>query len=241
MSGLLKSIGDGVGAVSRLFKKKADDRSTLERYVDGLSAGSMTRQVKTMEESLKVPYAQAMSVMAFGGVFVKGLRRAAYDMPEPFQIDWPYPYDRILAECVAFYFYVLIEDHLPRPDEDGEWNDDDDEAPVADPYFESLKYAMHIDRELIHKLSGETIHAEFVINRALAYSSISRSKTKDVVDELAGFIFKAWTPADSGRPSLDLSAPTIPIRISIASMPIDAVIMSCRELYEVKIKDPSAY
>ena len=241
MKSLFESIGGRVGAISNLFRKRADDRSALERYIDGVSAGSMNRQVKDMKEPLKVPYAQAMSVLAFGGVFVDGLRKAAYGMPEPFRTDWPCPYDQILAECVAFYFYVLIKDHLPQPDEDGEWDDGNDDEKDVDPYFESLKYALHIDRELIYKLSGEKIHEEFVMDRALAYSSISRSKDRDILDELAGLIWKAWNPGDNGRPLLNISSPSIPIQTSIASMPIDAIVQSCRELYDVKMKDPNAY
>ena len=95
--------------------------------------------------------------------------------------------------------------------------------------------------DLVHSLSGGTIPKQFVVNRALAFSSIQRSKTKNLVEELYGFIMKAWNPNDDGRPVLDISAPMIPIQISIVSMPIDSVIAACRELFDEKARNPNAF
>jgi len=230
-----------MGIFGKLFGK-SDERTALEKFVDGITPAEMSRQVKTVSDKLKVPYAQALNVLLYGRIFTRGLRESARRMPEPFKNDWSFPYDQVLAEVVAFYYFVLIKDHLPKPDEDGEWNDDDDaEEQAVDPRFDALRMSLHLCGELIYSLSGNTIHGQFVVNRALAFSSIQRSKTKNVLDELGGVIMKAWTPKDAPSPWLSLSTPTPSIQASIAAMPLDSIESSCREIFDEKARNPAAF
>lgn len=230
-----------MGFFGKLFKK-GDDQTDLEKFANGLTAASMNRHIKTLSDPIKVPTAQAMAVLVYCRIFANGLRDSAREMPGGLKNKWPLPYDKIIAEAAAFYYFVLIKDYLPKPNDDGEWDGDEDaEDKPNDPYFDTLRTSLHVCSDLVHSLSGGTIPKQFVVNRALAFSSIQRSKTKNLVEELYGFIMKAWNPNDDGRPVLDISAPMIPIQISIVSMPIDSVIAACRELFDEKARNPNAF
>ena len=222
-----------------LGRKPARKLSPMEAYVAELTPGSMNAKIRTIREEFKVPTAQAMAVMAFAGAFANGLRESAGSMPEPMRTDWPFPFEKIVTEAAGFYFHFIASPYLSQPDEDGEYPEDDEERD-PDPYFESIKTAIAICGSLIHSLSGEAISDKFVGGRVATYSDVKRRKA-GLVEALRGFIMKAWNPTYSGRPSLDLATPTIPLEASIASMPVEAVRDACRELYDEKVKNPNAY
>lgn len=234
-----------MGFLAKLFgssePRRPEPACALEAYVAKLTPATMSRKVRSAEEEFKTPVAQAMAVLAFSGSFAKGLRESANGMPDFMRSEWPFPYERVLTEAAAFYYFYMIKDYVSKPDaereddEDNEWEDDEGqegEPAPSDPYFEALKMSMVVCGTLIHTLTNERISKEFVGGRAITLASIHNSPSRSVTEALAGFIMAAWNPDPSGRPSLDLSAPAIPIQISIAAMPIDAVRDACRELYD---------
>jgi hypothetical protein len=191
--------------------------------------------IQAVSNPTKIPTAQAMAVMAFSGSFAKGLRKSSKTFPAPMNNDWPFPYERIVAEAAAFYYFYMIKDYLTKPNDDSDWDDIDEDPADSDPYFDSLRMSMHICDALIHSLSDGNFSDRFVANRALAFASIQRSPSNDVVESLSEFIMEAWNPDYDGRPVLDLSAPIIPLQIAIVSMPINAIRDTCRELYEANL------
>jgi len=110
-----------VSIFGNLFSK-APVGTRLEQYVDGITPRSMTEKIKMLSDDIKVPYAQAMTTMLFARVFTKGLKATSRELPEPFKTTWPYQHDRIFAEAVAFYYFVLMKDYQNQPDED-DWPD----------------------------------------------------------------------------------------------------------------------
>lgn len=70
------------------------------------------------------------------------------------------------------------------------------------------------------------------MKRARAFSSIQRSKTKNALDELAGFIMEAWTPKDAPSPWLSLSIHTS-IAARLTRRPISDKGIESRPLREI--------
>ena len=221
---------------------KADHRTRLERCVDQLTAGRMNRQVNTMSDAIKVPYAQAMTVLLFARVFTNGLPEFAKQLPEPFKNDWPFPHDRIFAEVAGFYYFVLLKDFMSPSTDEEDWDEEDnDDGKPIDPYADALKQSLYLCSQFVHTLSDPSIPEMFVRNRAISHSATHRSQSESHVDMLANSILTAWNPRGNSRPSLDISAPVILIQSCISSMPIEEVVAACRNLYEEKARNPRAF
>jgi hypothetical protein len=238
-----------MGFLDSFFKRKgksAQPRTTLEKFLDGITPAYMDEIVKKLKEDMKVPFTQAMSVLVFSRSFTQGLYSFSQELPEPFKTSWNFPHDRIFTEVVSFYFFCLLREYLGKPqrndDEDEFDYDDEDEEEdnrLKDPYASSLVSAMHLSGKLIHDLADTGLVEEFVRNRTISYSLPFNKE--GLVDRLQRFIFEAWNPDKSGQICLELSAPHIPIMAHIATMPIDAVEDSCKGLYQEKLKNPSAF
>lgn len=231
-----------MGFLRKLFSggSKPDRRTPLEKSVDNITLDFVMDQVKTLADDLKVPYAQAMSVMLFARVFTKGLREFFEELPEPFRANWPFPHDRMYMEVVAFYWFAILRNAKPKlsadDDEDEyDWDDSDEAAdqpkqPV-DPYSDGLNTSLQLCSSLVHSLMDKSIHEHYMINRAHSYMQRHRTKNEGPVETLAGHIMSIWNPSNDGRPVLDLSSPLGPITALIANMPVGDVIKSCRDLY----------
>jgi hypothetical protein len=228
-----------MGIFRKLFSK-APVGTRLEQYVDSITPRSMTEKVKTLSDDIKVPYAQAMTVMLFARVFTKGLQATSRDLSEPFKTTWTYPHDRIFAEVVGFYYFVLMKDYQNKADGD-DWLDDDDEGEHEDdPYLTVLRQSLYFCSKLIHATADFDKVEMFVANRAITYLAVHRRK-QGVVDVLITSILSVWNPDKSGRPNLDISSPTIPVMAAVTRMPTDEVVAACRELYDTKAANPKAF
>lgn len=224
---------------SKLFGKPPVG-TRLEQYVDGITPKSMHLKVKTMADAVKVPYAQAMTVLLFSRVFTKSLRAMTEELPEPFKTTWPFQHDRIFAEVVGFYYFVLMKDLLARPDDEDDWPDDEVDDKQCDPYLDGLRQSLYLCSQIVHSLANTDIPEIFVSGRAISFSDVHLRK-KSVIDVLIGSIMRVWNPNHDGRPILDLSAPTISVHSVVSRMPVDEVIAACRELYDEKARNPAAF
>jgi hypothetical protein len=64
-----------MGILGKLFGKKGhDQRTQLEATLDKLTPGFMREQSHKLPNDLKVPYAQAMSVLLFAQLFARSWR-----------------------------------------------------------------------------------------------------------------------------------------------------------------------
>ncbi len=223
---------------------KADRRTRLEKYVDQLTPRHMNQEIRTMADAVKVPYAQAMTVLLFARVFTKGLPKFIKQLPEPFKNNWTFPHDRIFAEVAGFYYFVLLKDFMSQPTDEKDLDEEDDnDDKLVDPYADTLRQSLYLCSQFVHSLADSDIPEMFVSNRAISYSAIHRSKNKNVVDGLVNSIIKVWNPSDDGRPSLDISSvsPVILIQSCVSNMPIEEVVAACKNLYEEKAKNPNAF
>ena len=227
-----------MGFFRKLFGREVQDQPTaLEATVGALTPGFMNQQVKKLPEDQKVPYALAMSVLLFAQLFARSLRTQAREMPEWMRPDWPYPYDAILVEAAAFYYFALMAP-LRHAQDDADWEDDADEP--TDPYLDTLHESLHLCATIVSEMSSTPSFATLVPTRVAAYLSTRSSKTTNSVDKFAGFILRAWNPQKDGRPSLELSGYPVIVQAGIASMPVAQIAESCRGLYDEKLKKPDA-
>jgi hypothetical protein len=227
---------------NNLFRKKPDNRTKLEKFLDARTASELDKLLLTLKESTKIPLAQAMAMLLFARSFTKHLQEFSQEMPEPFRTSWVFQHDRIFAEVVAFYYFVVMREFLAKEcEEDEDWDVDEakPEKPT-DPYFDTLNNSLHVANKIFTQESEITIHPTYIINRTYGFSSISQRKGESVVDALSSFIMDAWNPDPKGRMVLDISAPTVPIMSLITAMPIDAIEQSCKDLYEYYIKQQPA-
>ncbi len=227
-------------------RNKADRRTELEKVVDNITPASMNEHVKTLADPMKVPYAQAMTILLFSRVFTRGLIEFFEELPEPFRTNWPFPHDRVFVEVASFYYFALLKDSRPEPPEaDGHWNADEEDKELADgqsdPYCDDLNASLHLCSTLVHSFVDKTIHEHYIVNRANSYSPIHRGKNTGVVEKLAGHIMEVWNPNRDGRSVLDFSSPLGTLYALIAKMPVNDVIAACRELHEEKSRNPKAF
>lgn len=237
-----------MGVFDRWFKGRgsgAQNGTALEQFLDGITPAYMVETQKTLAPDMKVPVAQAMSVLLFSRSFTRTLSALSQELAEPFKTTWPFPHDRIFTEVVAFYFFVLLREYLGQPrdddDYDLDWDEDetDEEAGdnrLQDPYAASLVSAMDLAGKLIHALSDTGLVEQFVQNRAMAYSS--RVHRDGVMERLERFLFEAWNPDKTGAICLDPFAPHGSIMAVIKVMPIEAVEASCKGLYDEYARNP---
>ncbi len=236
-----------MGFLGNLFKK--DSKTSLEKYLDSMTPATMNKDVKTLDESLIVPYDQAMTVLLFSRSFTKGLKKSAQEAPWPFRTSWQFQHDRIFAEVVAFYYFVLMKDFLVRDleEEDEDYDDEEDEeykdGKPSDPYFKVLQTSLHLANDIVLELADAKFPENFIMLRTLSFSSIHQSKEKNIIDALTEFIMNAWNPEPdgSGRLSLSLSTPTIAILTYVKSMPIEEVSEICRNFYDEKLRNSKAF
>lgn len=191
-----------MGLFGKLLKR-GPAPCALESYVLKMTPRAMDRQVRGYKEAYKVPGAQALAVLRFAGMFAGNLRAAAQGMPDFMRNEWPFPYEKIVAEAAALYYFYMVKDYLKPPCDDEDWPDDDDDiepdedraTQEADPYFEVLKLSMLICGSHIHLQSNGLVAERFVVaNRALSYDMVRRRPPKDVVGALQSHLMQAWNP-----------------------------------------------
>lgn len=234
--------------LSQPLDKKPDDSTRLERYLDGLTTLNVDKIAFRPEGASSVSYAQAMSIFEFSRVFTKGLKAFFEEAPEPIKVSIILQHDRLFAETVAYYYYVLMREFLAQTHVD-EVNIDDhynyefdyeygyefyepkSKSAPADPYFEGLKVSSDLANEIITKTSDLGIPKTFINKRVLFYSYIFSKKDDNVVDVFHRFILKAWNPKS---PSLDVEVSKlhIPLMTRINAMPINEVRNICRGLHD---------
>lgn len=208
----------------------------LEKFLDGITPSYVSDHAKELDEGMRAPFAQAMSVFLFSRLFTKNLNSCAQEFPEPLKTNWEFPHDRIFTEVVSFYFFVLLREYLGKlqmeDDENGrdDYEDDEEDGRLEDPYASSLVTAMSLASVLIHRYADFGPPKEFVRNRAFSYSLPTNKNNP--VDLLERLIFKIWNPDKGGKTRLGISEPFLPIMTTIAAMPIEAVQKSCKRLYE---------
>lgn len=237
--------------LSNLLDKKPDDSTRLEKYLDSLTETEIDKKISTSEESGRIPYAHTMTLFEFARIFTKGLKAFSEDTPESIKTSWVFQYDRIFAEVVAFYYFVVMREFLAQAHENDvdavddynyefdydygyEFYEPGSKSKPTDPYFEGLKASSDLANEIITKISEVSIHPTFINKRILFFSYINSKQNDNVVNVLHRFILKAWNPKSSDRPSLDLTVSQlhIPIMTQINAMPINVVRKSCRGLYD---------
>ena len=227
------------------------DEKRLEKYLNSLTEPELDKKTPPLEGANSIPYAQTMSIFEFARIFTKILNDFSGEKQESIKISWIFQYDRIFAEVVAFYYYVVMREFLAQAHEKGVDFDDDynyefdydygyefyepkSKSKFTDPYFEELKASSDLANEIITKISEVSIHPTFINKRILFYSYIYSKKDDNVVDIFHRFILKAWNPKSSDSHSLDrvVSELHIPIMTQINAMPINEVRKSCRRLYD---------
>lgn len=220
---------NSMGFLSRLVR---DDftKTALERFVDGVTHSTMSERVKTLDEPLKVPYAQTMTVLLRSRSFTKELKEIAQKMPEPFRSARTFPHDLIFAEIVAFYYFIAMTDYFKEQDREEEGED----GRRSDSYSRALRKSLVLANALVLKRSDAKLPEGFVVLRTAGYSSIGDGGQKSGADALLSFIMKAWNPEPGGRPALDDSAPSLAVRNFIATVPFDEIRELCRAIYGVK-------
>jgi hypothetical protein len=237
--------------LNSLLDKKNDDGKRLEKYLNTLMEPELDKKTPQFEGANNIPYAQTMSIFEFARIFTKVLNDFSAEKPESVKKTWVFQYDRIFAEVVAFYYYVVMREFLAQAHEkDVDFEDDynyefdydygyefyepKSKSKFTDPYFEDLKASSDLANEIITKISEVSIHPTFINKRILFYSYIYSKKDDNVVDVLHRFILKAWNPKSSDSPSLDRVASELhmPIMTQINVMPINEVRKSCRSLYD---------
>jgi len=218
-----------MGFLSRLV---GDDfsKTSLERFIDEATHNTMIQRIKIIEEPLKVPYAQAMTVLLLSRKFTKELKEIAQKMPAPFRSARKFPHDLIFAEVVAFYYFVLMTDYFEELDreeerEDGRWSDS---------YSRTLRKSLVLANALILKRSNVNLPEGFIVLRTAGYSSIGDGGQKSGADALLNFIMKAWSPGPGGRPTVGDSASSLSVRSVIATVPFDEIREICGAIYRVK-------
>lgn len=237
--------------LNSMLDKKHDDGMRLEKYLNSLTELELNVKTPKLDKASSIPYAETMSIFEFARVFTKMLRDFSGKQPESIKISWIFQYDRIFAEVVAYYYFIVMKDFLAQAHEKNIDFDDDynyefdyeygyefyepkSKLKFTDPYFEQLKASSDLANEIITKTSEVTINPTFINKRVLFYSYIYNKKDENVVDVLHRFILKAWNPKSSDSPSLDrvVSELHIPIMTQITAMPINEVRKSCRRLYD---------
>lgn len=237
--------------LNNTLDQKSDDTTRLEKYLNSLTEPDPDKNTPPLEGANSIPYAQAMSIFEFARIFTKILSYFSDEKPESVKPSWVFQYDRIFAEVVAFYYYVVMREFLAQSHEKDVDFDDDynyefdydygyefyepkSKSKFTDPYFEELKASSDLANEIITKISEVSIHPTFINKRILFYSYIYSKKDDDVVDVLHRFILKAWNPKSSESPSHErvVSELHMPIMTKIKAMPINEVRKSCRSLYD---------
>ena len=217
--------------------------TALEKFLDGITPSYVSGRAKELDEDMKVPFAQTMSVFLFSRLFTKHLDSCAQEFPEPLKTNWEFPHDRIFTEVVSFYFFVLLREYFEKRqieyDENGrdDHGDGEEDGRLKDPYTSSLVKAISLASVLIHRYADFGPPKEFVRNRAFSYSLPTNKDNP--VDLLERLIFKSWNPDKSGNTRLGISEPFLPIMTTIAAMPIEAVQKSCKGLYEDLARGPN--
>lgn len=225
--------------LSKLFKSNSKkDPTFLEIFMDRLDIQTMNRLFMEADESIKISYAQTLTLMKFARIFTQGLPEAVKSLPKPFNSSWPFPHDRIFAEVVAFYLFALLRPHW-NPTQEERWGDVDDE--YFKDYGEVLDKTLRVADSLISDLSKGTIEPKFIESRVLAYSTLLKTRCDDWVSELQSTIVQAWIPEGGYTLSLDTTGMAMMIQGCIARMPLDDVMKSCREMFDQKVRDPKAY
>jgi hypothetical protein len=230
---------------------KPDVSTRLEKFLDSLTASELDQNTLRVVGSSNIPYAQTMSIFEFSRIFSKGLKEFFEKMHESIKTSWIFQHDRIFAEIVAYYYYVVMREFLAQTYENNIAADDDynyefdydygyefyepkSKSKSTDPYFEGLKDSSDQANEIITKLSEVSIHPTLINKRILFYSYIYSKQGDNVVDVLHRFILKACNPKSSDSSSLDqaVSELHIPIMSQINAMPINEVRKTCRGLYD---------
>lgn len=240
------------GCIDMRFKEiilerslKARPRNALKNFLDGISHEYFLNKVKNSKEEMKVPFAQAITVLLFSRSFTEELYDYSQELPEPFKTEWKYPYDLIFTEVVSFYFFSILREYLGKKqrgevEEDGNFDGlDEKEGNIpSDSYATSLLTAMQVAGKLIHDRTSPKLVEEFVRDRATSY--VSPNNEEEPVDRLHRFLFEAWNPDKSGRIKLKHFA-HIPIMVQTSSMPIEAVEKACKDVYQLKLDNPSSF
>jgi len=218
-----------MGFLSRLV---GDDfsKTSLERFIDEATHNTMIQRIKIIEEPLKVPYAQAMTVLLLSRKFTKELKEIAQKMPAPFRSARKFPHDLIFAEVVAFYYFVLMTDYFEELDREEEGEG----GRRSDSYSRALRKSLVLANTLILKRSNVNLPEGFIVLRTAGYSSIGDGGQKSGADALLSFILKAWNPEPDGGPALDNSDASLPVRKFIATVPFDEIREVCGAMYGVK-------
>ena len=237
--------------LNNTLEKKPDVSNRLEKFLDSITTSDLDKNTPRVEGSSNISYAQTMCIFEFSRMFSKGLREFFVKMPESIRTDWVFQHDRIFAEIVAYYYYVVMREFLAQAYENNIAADDDynyefdydygyefyeprSKSKSTDPYFEALKASSDQANEIITKLSEVNIHPTLINKRILFYSYIYNKNDDSVVDVLHRFILKGCNPKSSDRPSLDQAASElhVPIMSQINTMPINEVRKTCRGLYD---------
>ncbi|MCZ7566363.1 MAG: hypothetical protein M5U08_23300 [Burkholderiales bacterium] len=157
----------------RLFGKEPA-RTALQDFLAKLTlqdAQATYHSVKN--ENLRLPSAISSMVLYLTNKFVAGYSDIARETSKaagasPATI----PYDAVAFEAAAYIHYWLMQEQLRMRDIEDE-DEETEEGDAQDPYFSSVKEAMHITDLLIRRYVPFSLPEQFFTNRVISYSAQS--------------------------------------------------------------------
>ncbi len=202
----------------------------LERFVDGVTQGTMNERIRTLEDALKVPYAQAMTVVLLSRRVTKGLQQQQRRMPEPYRSQWAFPHDHVFAEVLAFYYFVVMVDYYAERDCEEPGAD----GRPRDSYSRALRKSLVLANALFVQRSSAGLPEGFLVQRTAGYPSIGDGGHDSGADALLQFILQAWEPPTGAAPAAPNPAAAAIVRGCLDAVPFAEARAVCSSIYRVK-------
>ncbi len=212
-----------------------DIQSTrLERFLDATTQSSVSQQLKSLEEPLKVPFAQAMTVLLQSRKVTTQLKQIAGKTRRSIFSSSEFAHDRVFAEVVAFYYFVLMADYFEEQDRE----EVGDDGSTFDSYSRSLRKSLTLANALVLKRSSEPFEQGFIILRTGGYAANADADRQSGTAALLDFVLRAWQAGPGGKAAADTSAISLPVQNAIAAVAFDEIRELCRSIYAVKNHQP---
>ena len=180
--------------LDKLFRKR-EVKTELEIFVKSLKSKDVDGFIKGVPQAMKAPTAQALGILVFVDIFVSSLRTIGDSIPTELRKKRTFPYDQIVAESVAFYYFYLLGN--------GDDSDLDDDGAQDAPLTQSLKASLLLCDSIIPDRT-DLVPLSFIFNRTAGYQDDRNQKISRILEKFTSRIIKIWSISPSEYQDLDL-------------------------------------
>lgn len=206
--------------LDKLFRKR-EIKSELEIFIKSLKSKDVDGFIKSVSKEMKAPTAQALGILVFVDIFVSSLRTIGDSIPAELRKNRAFPYDKLIAESVAFYYlYLLGNEDDSDLDNDGKYDT---------PLIKSLKAALLLSDSLIPDRT-DSVPLSFIFNRTAGYQDDRNQGKSDITERFINRIMKAWAIPPGEYQELGTTLLHTQIFGAISRIPFDTLRVACEKI-----------